>query len=172
MTTAVQKSKKMKKTGKAAAENAEMNKGEGDGVERRVGANAGYGKRKQGEKEDGRRCRSGNDVHKAHPRSFSCRVCLTDESKDGEDAVMRRVGQISLLPHWLIGWLALVVERSVRDHRRYCSIARILEGLVSSDQLKMESLLHRWRCTVRLWVSCPLGALLACVLRNQIGSYK
>lgn len=41
MTTAVQKSKKMKETGKAAAENAEMNKGEGDVVERRVGAGAG-----------------------------------------------------------------------------------------------------------------------------------
>ena len=36
----------------------------------------------------------------------------------------------------------------------------------------MESLLHRWRCTLLLWVSCPLGALLACVLHNQIGSYK
>lgn len=31
----------MKETGKAAAENAEMNKGEGDVVERRVGAGAG-----------------------------------------------------------------------------------------------------------------------------------
>lgn len=51
MTTAVQKSKKMKETGKAAVENAEMNKGEGDRVERRVGAGAGDGKMKQGEKE-------------------------------------------------------------------------------------------------------------------------
>lgn len=51
MTTAVQKSKKMKERGKAAAENAEMNKGEGDRVKRRVGASAGDGKMKQGEKE-------------------------------------------------------------------------------------------------------------------------
>jgi hypothetical protein len=41
----------MKETEKAAAENAEMNKGEGDGVERRVGAGAGDAKMKQGEKE-------------------------------------------------------------------------------------------------------------------------
>ena len=51
MTTAVQKSKKMKETGKAVAENAEMNKGERGGVKRRVGAGAGDGKMKQGEKE-------------------------------------------------------------------------------------------------------------------------
>jgi hypothetical protein len=51
MTTAVQKSKKMKEAGKAAAENDEMNKEDGDGVEGRVGAGAGDGKMKQGEKE-------------------------------------------------------------------------------------------------------------------------
>ena len=50
MTTAVQKSKRMKEARKDAAEKAEMNKGEGDGVERRVGAGAGDGKMKQGEK--------------------------------------------------------------------------------------------------------------------------
>jgi len=51
MTTAVQKSKKMKEAGKATASNAEMNKREGDGVERRVGPGAGDGKMKQDEKE-------------------------------------------------------------------------------------------------------------------------
>ena len=46
MTTAIQKSKKMKEAGKA-----EMKKEKGDGVEGRVGAGAGDGKMKQSEKE-------------------------------------------------------------------------------------------------------------------------
>ena len=77
-----------------------MNKGEGDGVERRVGAGAGDGKMKQGEKEkmDAATALAMMST-KPIPGRLSCRVCLTDESRDGEDAVMRRVGEISLLPH-------------------------------------------------------------------------
>ena len=46
----------MKEARKAVAEKAEMNKGEGDGVERRVGAGTGDGKDEAGrEGEDGRR---------------------------------------------------------------------------------------------------------------------
>jgi hypothetical protein len=51
MTTAVQKSKKMKDVG-----DVEMNEEDGDGVEGGVGTGAGDGNMKQGEGEGGRHC--------------------------------------------------------------------------------------------------------------------